>query len=299
MTRPDSVVAADQLKVDYFNQSDAVQTAEVAAAYQNSTVVQQTYHDARAKLDVIATHLFNVTGNSNLSPSNYNSTRALDAAVNRAYADFNSGQNTRLRAILSAQIPESTASINEVTSALGSDFLQRAIMVVFYSMIFTSITVFVIFRTFTPSVAVLCGAAADVLIAMGAMAVLHIPLTLASFAALMMLIGFSLDTDVLLTMRVLKRHEGHAADRAYDAMKTGLTMSLSSIVAMSALMVLALTTHIAIYYEIAAVALAGLVGDVVATWCFNAVIILHYMEEQEKKGGAPPAKPLISYIFQG
>jgi len=113
-----------------------------------------------------------------------------------------------------------------------------------------------------------------------------------------MLVGFSLDTDVLLTMRVLKRTEGTPADRAYHAMQTGLTMSLSAMVAFGALFVMALMTHIPIYYEISAVVLCGLVGDVIATWCFNAVIILHYLEEQHKKGVKHEVRPLLSYFFK-
>jgi hypothetical protein len=42
-------------------------------------------------------------------------------------------------------------------------------------------------------------------------------------------------------------------------------------------------THISVYYEISAVALAGLVGDVFATWGLNAVMVLYYKEHM--KGG--------------
>ncbi len=81
-------------------------------------------------------------------------------------------------------------------------------------------------------------------------------------------------------------------------MKTGGTMSLSAIVAFSALLALALTTSIPIYYEIAVVAIAGLFGDLIATWCFNAVIVLHYAEEQQKKGTGGPERPLWSFFFR-
>jgi preprotein translocase subunit SecF len=63
-------------------------------------------------------------------------------------------------------------------------------------------------------------------------------------------------------------------------MKTGLTMSIMAIIAFSALFLLASVTHIPIYYEISAVALAGLVGDTFATWGINGVIILHYVEKR-------------------
>jgi len=105
---------------------------------------------------------------------------------------------------------------------------------------------------------------------------------LPSFAALLMLVGFSLDTDVLLTTRLVKR-KGDPRENAFDAMKTGMTMSFSAMVAFLVLFAVSMITHIAVYYEISAVALAGLVGDVFATWGLNAVMVLWYKERQSKK----------------
>jgi len=51
------------------------------------------------------------------------------------------------------------------------------------------------------------------------------------------------------------------------------------------LFAVSMITHIEVYYEISAVALAGLVGDVFATWGLNAVIVLWHTERQLKKVG--------------
>ncbi|RLG19536.1 hypothetical protein DRN67_02455 [Candidatus Micrarchaeota archaeon] len=67
-------------------------------------------------------------------------------------------------------------------------------------------------------------------------------------------------------------------------MKTGMTMTSTAIVAFGALFLLALITHIPTYYQISAVAITGLVGDLVATWGLNAVIILWYAEKREGIG---------------
>jgi len=159
------------------------------------------------------------------------------------------------------------------------------------------IVVFLIYRTLVPSIAVLLGAGTDILIALGAMGLFGIPLTLASFAALLMLVGFALDTSILLTMRVIKRKEGTAAERAFDATKTGFTMGLAAIVAFSSLYVLSYVTHIGVYYEISAVALCGLVADMFATWGINAVIVLDYAKKKEKDGRMQEEKPIFTGIF--
>ena len=150
------------------------------------------------------------------------------------------------------------------------------------SAVLSVILVFAFFKSVPPSIAVLTGALADIIIALGAMGLFQIPLTLPSFAALMMLIGYSLDTDILLTTRILKR-KGNPRENAFDAMKTGLTMSGTGMIAFGALFILSLMTHIPTYFEISAVALAGLVGDMFATWGINAVMILHY---KLMRGGA-------------
>ena len=80
-------------------------------------------------------------------------------------------------------------------------------------------------------------------------------------------------------MSNLKRR-GDPRENAFDAMKTGMTMSITGIIAFSALFILAMLTHIPTYYEISAVALAGLVGDLFATWGLNAVMVLHYKERR-------------------
>jgi preprotein translocase subunit SecF len=128
------------------------------------------------------------------------------------------------------------------------------------------------------------------------MGLFGIPLTLASFAALLMLVGFSLDTDVLLTMRVIKRKEKDPRSRAYEAMKTGMTMSMALFVSFACLFVLASITHINTYYEISSVALVGLVGDMIATWLLNAILVLNYAE---KHSHGDTERGMLSSLFSG
>ena len=56
-----------------------------------------------------------------------------------------------------------------------------------------------IFRDFVPSIAVITVALSDIIIAIGGMSLFGIPLSVASVGAILMLIGYSVDTDILLT----------------------------------------------------------------------------------------------------
>ncbi len=176
-----------------------------------------------------------------------------------------------------------TATIQSYTSVgplLSKQSLNQVYYALAFAFIFMSITVFIIFRNFVPSMAVILAAFCDIIIAIGGMSVFGIPLSLASVGALLMLIGYSVDTDILLTTRVLKRREGTINERAKDAMKTGFTMAAAAIGSMMALYLVVkfLMPYAQVLDQIAAVLIIGLIADVLATWLMNLGILRWYME---------------------
>ncbi len=181
------------------------------------------------------------------------------------------------------QVLNNTATVlsySSVGPVLSEAALNQVMWALAIAFIFMSITVFIIFRNFVPSLAVILAALSDIIIAVGGMSLFGIPLSLASVGALLLLIGYSVDTDILLTTRVLKRREGTITERAIDAMKTGFTMAAAAIGSMVALYVIVhffipTATTLA---NIAAVLIIGLVADVLATWLMNLGILRWYME---------------------
>ncbi|MDP3741796.1 MAG: hypothetical protein Q8R15_00605 [Candidatus Micrarchaeota archaeon] len=174
-------------------------------------------------------------------------------------------------------------SFREVGPSLSKFFLEKAQGILLYSFILAALVVLILFRSIVPSIAVISGAVVDIVVTLGAMSLFNIPLSLASIAGLLMLIGFSLDTDVMLTMRVLKRKEGTANERAYGAFKTGALMNLTSIGAFGVLTLTGLYLQIPVYYQLGLVAVIGSIVDFAATWGANAVFVLKYAESQEAK----------------
>jgi len=214
--------------------------------------------------------------------SNATDTKILESLLANASAAAKQNYKERILSVINSYMKVNSFSLKDVSPALSEFFLQKTQEVIVYSFILTAVVVVLIFRSLIPSFAVLSGAIADILIALGGMGLFQIPLTLQSIAALLMLIGFSLDTDILLTTRVMKRTEGNPHDRAYEAMKTGVMMAFVSIIGFSVLFILSIFTQISTYYQISAVAICGLVGDIFATWCTNAVILLWDIERKGK-----------------
>lgn len=208
------------------------------------------------------------------------------ASVRKVVEEYGKAQDsyrTALVAAVKGAIAVDGFSFREVGPSLSKFFLEKAKDILLYSFILAAIVVFLVFRSFVPSAAVIIGAVVDILVTVGGMSLFNIPLTLASIAGLLMLIGFSLDTDVMLTMRVLKRKENTAAERAFNAFKTGALMNLATISAFGVLALAGLYLQIPIYLQIGTVVVIGGIVDFAATWGANAVLVLSHAEKQEVK----------------
>ncbi|MFH0737815.1 MAG: hypothetical protein V1827_04510 [Candidatus Micrarchaeota archaeon] len=276
----EDLVEADKLKSDFNTLLPEVSILEVSAMQNESSAPE--YLEKKAALDSIADSMFSLSGVSR-SGLNISSTNDLQDEFMMAYSDVYEHYRQSISKPIERYVDYDSISVQTVSPGLSLHFIEVAIYVVIFAILLSLALVLLFFRSFIPSLAVMTGAVCDIVIALGAMGLFGIPLSLASFAALLMMLGFSLDTDILLTTRMLKR-KGDMRENAYDAMKTGLTMSLMAIIAFGALFALALITRIPTYYEISAVALAGLFGDIFATWGINAVMILNHLEH---RGGGP------------
>jgi len=166
-------------------------------------------------------------------------------------------------------------------SSLSSSFFKQLVIAVLIAFILMTFVVFIIFRTFVPSMAVVLSAFADIFMTLTAFNLLGLKLSSAGIVAFLMLIGYSVDTDILLTNRVLRR-QGHSLDRKiWEAFKTGITMTLVSIVAVAVAFIV-VGSFSGVLTQIFTVILVGLGFDIFNTWVTNASIIKWYAVKLEK-----------------
>ena len=178
--------------------------------------------------------------------------------------------------------------ITQMGEVVSKSLQRQTLNAILFSFIGMAIVVFIVFRIFVPSVAVVISAFADIAFAAAMMDVFGIVLSLGTVAALLMLIGYSVDTDILLTTRLLKR-KGELSDKIKDAMKTGMTMTLTTLAALIALFVVSSGsylvssfTRIDIIRDISVVLIFGLIADIVNTWMTNVGILKWYLEKTGK-----------------
>lgn len=210
------------------------------------------------------------------------------------FGQMNEIQLNELTKIINSEYTK--VEIKQMGEVVSKSLQGQAMQAIIYSFLGMAIVVFIIFRTFTPSIAVVISAFADIVFAAAMMDVFTVALSLGTVAALLMLIGYSVDTDILLTTRLLKR-KGELNDKIRDAMKTGLTMTMTTLAALIALFMVSSGTfmsfiRIDIIRDISVVLIFGLFADIVNTWMTNVGILKLYIEKgsPKEKQNEKPAK---------
>ena len=162
--------------------------------------------------------------------------------------------------------------------SFGSSSQQQALYGVLVAFAGMSVLVFLLFRTFVPSIAVVVSAFSDIMIPLAVMNVFGIKLSLGTVAALLMLIGYSVDSDLLLNNHILRRR-GTFYESAFRAIRTGITMTLTSIAAMIMMTVVATILAIPLLPEIGLVLTIGLTADLMNTYLLNMSLLRWYKFE--------------------
>lgn len=164
--------------------------------------------------------------------------------------------------------------------SLGASFYKQAIISVIIAFILMGLVVYLYFRVPLPSAYAVGCVFADMLFAIAMIDIFNVKVTTAGIAAILMLIGYSIDTDILLTTRVLKRTEGTVSERMASTIPTGLTMTGAAI---AAVVVAYISTGSELLKQIMFILFWGLIADVIYTWLMNAALLRMYMERKAKE----------------
>lgn len=169
----------------------------------------------------------------------------------------------------------------DISPTLGEASFASSIWVTLIGLILIILVIFVAFRQVVPSAAIIQAMVFDVLAGLTGMALLNIPLSLTTLPAILMLIGYSIDTDIMLTSRMLKGKDGSPSQRATSSMKTGITMTATTLMALLVMIIFSYFYQIDVIYQISIILFFGLIGDLIATWLMNAPILLWWVEKKE------------------
>jgi preprotein translocase subunit SecF len=206
-------------------------------------------------------------------------TREQKAVILETKSD---GQFTKeiLENYLDYELNSENSSFEFTGSALSESFYQQLLIAILFAFFFMAIVVFIIFRTVIPSAAVILAALTDIIMTLAVVDILGIKMSSAGIVAFLMLIGYSVDTDILLTTRMLKRDEGNLNERIFGAFATGITMTLTSLFAV-ALALIVVSSFSVILTQIFTILVIGLCFDLINTWITNVSILKWYVERKK------------------
>lgn len=188
-----------------------------------------------------------------------------------------------LEDFLGYKLNQDNSSIEFSGAGISEGFYKQIQTAIIFAFVFMAIVVFLVFRTFVPSFAVVLSAFADIVMSIALVNFLGIELSMAGIIAFLMLIGYSVDTDILLTSRLVKSREGSVNNRLYEAFKTGMTMTLTSIAAVSVAFLIIYNFSDTLR-QIFGILLIGLGFDIINTWFANAGILKMYVEKKNSGG---------------
>lgn len=192
-------------------------------------------------------------------------------------------QQTRavLENYLGYKLTDNNSSFEFTGSTLSEGFYNQLLIAILVAFVLMAIVVFILFRTLVPSLAVILSAFADIFMTLIVVDLLGMKISSAGIVAFLMLIGYSVDTDILLTTRVLKRETGSINRRIMESFKTGITMTIAAIISVGLALIIT-GGFSSVLNQIFTIMIIGLFFDIFNTWLTNVSIIKWYALRKKK-----------------
>jgi len=157
-----------------------------------------------------------------------------------------------------------------IGSFLGNFFFEQVVYILSVGFILMSIVIFIIYRNPITSFGIVFASLANIITTLAITSLIGIKISFAGFAALLMLIAYTVDTNIVLTNKVLKSTPENFKIQYKKALSTGLV--LISTITLTMLIVLILSPS-KLLVNISQILVIGFIFDLPYTWIFNSTIL--------------------------
>ncbi|MBR9679435.1 MAG: hypothetical protein GOU99_00085 [Candidatus Altiarchaeota archaeon] len=168
--------------------------------------------------------------------------------------------------------------VRHVGPAMGKSFMTSAKLAIALGFIAMGLALALTFKKPIVALTVILSGGLNVFEAAALMTQFGVKLAPHTIGALLMLMGWSVDSEVLFDTKILKDTAGDPKERALQAMKTAMTMSAALIAALLALYYFSTSKLIS---DIALVLLLGAIFDIINTWFQSLSMVLWYVEAKK------------------
>lgn len=166
--------------------------------------------------------------------------------------------------------------------ALGSLFFEQMRNSLIIAFVMMSIVIFIIYRNPVSSLGVVLASLGNILATLAFATLLGIEMSFASFAGMLMLIAFTVDTNIVLTSKMVAYGSESFISRYKKAFLTGAT--LTATITATMVIVLFLSSS-KLLVNIAEILVIGFVTDLVYTWILNAGMLEIYFNRKNRAHG--------------
>ncbi len=161
-------------------------------------------------------------------------------------------------------------SLEFVGPELGNVFFSQVslLLTVAYFLLFL-ITLY-IYKRFIISITIIFSSLMNILAVFGIMNLLNQKISFAGFSSLLMLIAFTIDSNVLLATKVFSAKAEEFYEQYKKGLITCLTTDLGLIISM---MIVLILTNSPFLINIAQIQIIGFISDILNTWILNAAML--------------------------
>ncbi|MBI2573275.1 hypothetical protein HYV86_05420 [Candidatus Woesearchaeota archaeon] len=170
-------------------------------------------------------------------------------------------------------------SIEIVDSSLGSSFFYQTAWALVVAFIFMAIVVFIYFRMLVPSLSVILVAFSDIVVTLAIFNLTGSKLGTGGVAAFLMLIGYSVDTEMLINSKVIKQRASAFMNQIYSAISTGMTMTITVLVVVFVGLIFVNNETV---HQIMLILFIGMLVDMINSWILNVGVFRWHIENREK-----------------
>jgi len=181
--------------------------------------------------------------------------------------------------VVNETVSYNSFSVQTIGSELGSLFFQQVIQLLVVAFVLMSIVIYFIYRNFVSSFGIVLASFANIVTTLAMTSLLGIRISFAGFAGLLMLIAYTVDTNIVLTTKVLKSTPAEFKKQYKKALITGVT--LIATIALTMFIVQLISTS-RLLVNIAQVLVVGFVVDLIFTWMLNSALLEWFVKRRYK-----------------
>ncbi len=187
---------------------------------------------------------------------------------------------TNIEIFINDKLAEENISFGLQGSVIGDNFVKESSWLFVIGFLLIFVVSYIFFKEFIPALTINISTLADIIGILSVFNLMGIKIGSVTIGALLMIIGYSSDSDILLASSIFKKKDGDLKERLGSSIKTQLTMNLTALVTF--VIMFALSSVDAIK-QISLVLIIGIFFDLINTWLASASIQRLYSEYKEAK----------------